>query len=404
MCAYILLLAVMMLEAVRPSVAAVVHQHGIEFRETQAVGNKKTCGGRASALDATTCVAQASGKQGNEIGTSGYESVRAEGRTIEKFEKWGDFVGHSFPPRPAVTPLAGELARRSAGSEPTFTGDGRLTPLSSMTDMKTQSPRIATTFENLRKTNRIALMPFIPAGYPDLATTSALLPALQAGGANLIEVGFPFSDPIADGPTIQAAFTEALKKKLKVSDILSTVASTRAKVTVPLLAMVSYSIVFRYGPERFFANAKAAGFDGLILPDLPPPEAAKTCEKVWAAGLDTVLLVAPTTSPARRQEIADLSSGFVYYLSVSGITGERDALPPDLIANLTELRKMTSTPVCVGFGISKPSHIKQLSGFADGAIVGSAVVKKMTERLSDGANAIAESAGTYTKHLLTEVA
>jgi len=269
--------------------------------------------------------------------------------------------------------------------------------------MKTQSHRIAATFEALRKENRIALMPFIPAGYPTLSTTAALLPALQAGGANLIEIGIPFSDPIADGPTIQAAFTEALKKKLKVSEVLSTVAATRAKVTVPLLAMVSYSIVYKYGPERFFADAAAAGFDGLILPDLPPPEAAKTCEKVWAVGLDTVLLVAPTTAPHRRREITDLCSGFVYYLSVSGITGERDALPEDMTANLAELRKMTRTPVCVGFGISKPSHIKQLSGIADGAIVGSALVKKMTEKLSDGESVIAEAAMAYTKHLLTEI-
>lgn len=270
--------------------------------------------------------------------------------------------------------------------------------------MKTQSPRIAATFEHLRKANRIALMPFIPAGYPDLATTAALLPALQAGGANLIEIGFPFSDPIADGPTIQAAFTEALKKKLKVSEILSTVASRRGHVALPLLAMVSYSIVFKYGPERFFANAKAAGFDGLILPDLPPPEAPATCEKVWKAGLDTVLLVAPTTTPARRREIADLCSGFIYYLSVSGITGERTELPADLAANLTELRKMTETPVCVGFGISKPSHIKQLQGVADGAIVGSAYVKEMTEKLSDGESAIIEAVTSYTKYLLSEMA
>lgn len=268
--------------------------------------------------------------------------------------------------------------------------------------MNTVSPRIAATFEKLRKDNRIALMPFVPAGYPDLSTTAAVLPALEAGGANLIEVGFPFSDPIADGPTIQAAFTQALANKLKVSDVLKMVAATRSKVSVPLVAMVSFSIVYKYGLDRFLTDAAAAGFDGLILPDLPPPEAQRFCEKVWKAGLDTILLVAPTTQPERRREIARLSSGFIYYLSVSGITGERDTLPADLAENVSSLRKMTPVPVCVGFGISKPSHVRQLQPVADGAIVGSALVKQMTERLSDGPAAIADTARTYCESLAAE--
>ncbi len=270
--------------------------------------------------------------------------------------------------------------------------------------MNTVSPLIAATFENLKKQNRIALMPFVPAGYPDLATTAAVLPALEAGGADLIEIGVPFSDPIADGPTIQAAFTKALANKLKVSDVLKTVAGVRANVNVPIIAMVSFSIVYKYGLDRFLTDAKSHGFDGLILPDLPPPEAQRVCEKVWNAGLDTILLVAPTTTTERRKEIAKLSSGFIYYLSVSGITGERDALPLDLSQNLVELRNITDKPVCVGFGISKPSHISQLRDVADGAIVGSALVKKMTERLSDGSEAIADIATTYTRELAAETA
>jgi tryptophan synthase alpha chain len=266
--------------------------------------------------------------------------------------------------------------------------------------MKTVSPRIAETFATLRKQNRIALMPFVPAGYPDLETTAAVLPALEAGGANLIEVGFPFSDPIADGPTIQAAFTAALRNKLKVADVLRTIAGVRDQVTVPIIAMISYSIVFKYGLDRFLTDAKSAGFDGLIVPDLPPPEAQRICDKIWAAGLDTVLLVAPTSDPARRQQIADLSSGFVYYLSVSGITGERATLPPELAAGVAEMRKISPNPVCVGFGISNSSHVKQLHAVADGAIVGSALVKKMTERLSDGPAAIAEAARGYCRQLL----
>ena len=218
------------------------------------------------------------------------------------------------------------------------------------------------TFDALRPAGRIALVPFVPAGYPDLATTVACLPALEAGGASLIEVGFPFSDPIADGPTIQEAFTAALSKKLKIADTLAAVAEARPKVSVPLVSMVSYSIVFRYGLKRFVADIKAAGFDGLILPDLPPPEAQKICDDVRAGGLDTILLVAPTTTPERRAEIARLSSGFVYYLSVSGITGERDQLPADLSDNVRQLKQLTDRPVCVGFGIHLPRHVAQLQG------------------------------------------
>ena len=266
----------------------------------------------------------------------------------------------------------------------------------------TTSPRcsIRQVFAPLRAENRIALMPFIPAGYPDLPTTEAALPALEAAGANLIEVGFPFSDPIADGPVIQESFTVALSKKLKIADVFETVARVRGNVSIPLVSMVSYSIVFRYGVDRFVATAKQAGFDGLILPDLPPPEARAICERVWAGGLDTVLLVAPTTSPQRRAEIAKLSSGFVYYLSVSGITGERDQLPPDLAENVRQMKGLTDRPVCVGFGISKPAHVAQLRGIADGAIVGSALVKRMKGRLNDGPAALAAEVGKLMRELI----
>lgn len=246
-------------------------------------------------------------------------------------------------------------------------------------------------------------MPFLAAGYPDLETTKAALPALERAGASLIEVGFPFSDPIADGPTVQEAFTAALSRKLKVADVFAAVQQARGTVSFPLVSMVSYSIVFRYGVERFVGTAKAAGFDGLILPDLPPPEAQAICEKVWAGGLDTILLVAPTTTPERRREIARLSSGFIYYLSVSGITGERDRLPADLERNLRQMRELTDKPICVGFGISHPRHVRELSDFADGAIVGSGVVRRMKEHLSKGPGAIARAVENYARELLSEV-
>jgi tryptophan synthase alpha chain len=265
------------------------------------------------------------------------------------------------------------------------------------------SRSLSETFAALRRAGRIALMPFIPAGYPDLATTAAALPALASAGGDAIELGFPFSDPIADGPTIQESYTVALSKKLKVADVFDTVASVRSKVAAPIVSMVSYSIVFRYGVDRFVAMSKQAGIDGLILPDLPPPEAESICDRVRAGGLDTVLLVAPTTTPQRRAEIARLSSGFIYYLSVSGITGERAKLPADVAANVRQLKGMTDRPVCVGFGISRPSHVAELQGVADGAIVGSAYVKRMKPHLAEGANALAREVGSLTRELLSAV-
>ncbi len=259
------------------------------------------------------------------------------------------------------------------------------------------------TFEALRARRRIALLPFVPAGYPDLQTTAAALPALEEGGASLIEVGIPFSDPIADGPTIQEAFTAALSKHLKVDEVFAAVASARDRVSLPLVSMVSYSVVFRYGLGRFVAAAKSAGFDGLILPDLPPPEAQRICKQVRSGGLETILLVAPTTTPQRRQEIAELCSGFVYYLSVSGITGERDQLPADLFENAQQLKELTDKPICVGFGISKPRHLAELNGRVDGAIIGTGVVKRMKPLLTAGPARIADELRRYAREMLSEL-
>jgi tryptophan synthase alpha chain len=257
---------------------------------------------------------------------------------------------------------------------------------------------IRTALTAAKQRDGIALMPFLAAGYPDLDTTAASIRSLAGAGATLIEVGFPFSDPIADGPVIQEAFTYALSKKIKVADVFAAVQSTGAPV--PLVAMLSYSIVFRYGVERFARDAKQSGFSGIILPDLPPPEAQKVCDVIRAAGLDNVLLVAPTTPPRRRAEIARSCSGFVYYLSVSGITGERDVLPEDLERNVREIKSVTDCPVCVGFGIHRAQQVAQLRGVADGAIVGSAFVRRVKEHLNDGPDAIARISSDYCRELL----
>lgn len=257
------------------------------------------------------------------------------------------------------------------------------------------------TFWDLRSRGQIGLLPFVPGGYPSLEVTQAVLPALERGGASAIEVGIPFSDPIADGPTIQEAFATALSGNLKLKDLFAAVSAVRSSLRIPLIAMISYSLVYRYGLDRFLVDARSAGFGALIVPDLPPPEAESVCRKVQAAGLETVLLVAPTTSAERREDIARLSSGFVYYMSISGITGAREALPADLERNVRELRGLTQVPVCVGFGVSKPEHVAQLAGFADGAIVGSALVKRMKEHLGSPPGVIAEALETYCRELLS---
>jgi tryptophan synthase alpha chain len=258
---------------------------------------------------------------------------------------------------------------------------------------------IQQTFEQLKADRRIGVLPFVPAAYPDLATTAAVLTALDRAGASAIEVGFPFSDPIADGPIIQAAFTEALARKIKVADILASIKSVSSGLAAPLVAMVSYSIVFRYGTPKFLADIAAAGFKGLIVPDLPPPEAQAVTKLTRSAGLDSVLLIAPTTAPARRREIAELCTGFVYYLSVAGITGERDVLPADVLESIRQIKSITNTPVCVGFGIHRPQQIAELGKVADGAIVGSALVRRMKDQAGKGPAAIAANLAEYVGQL-----
>src|SRR4051794_36020937 len=258
-------------------------------------------------------------------------------------------------------------------------------------------------FGELRSRAQLGLVAFVPAGYPDLETTKAVLPALERGGASVIEVGFAFSDPVADGPTVQEAFNAALLKKVKVGDVFAAIRAARGTISIPMVAMLSYSIVFRYGTERFFNEARASGFDGVIIPDLPPPEAEPICALAQKAGLNITLLISPTTTLQRRKEIASLCTGFIYYLSVSGITGERDKLPADLERNVKQLKELSDRPVCVGFGVSKPEHMAQLAGLADGGIVGSGIVKRMKQHEGEGAREIAKAVEEYCRELLSKV-
>lgn len=239
--------------------------------------------------------------------------------------------------------------------------------------------RIAETFRSLKAEGRMAFMPFIACGDPDMATTVALLRELAARGVDLIEVGFPYSDPIADGPVIQASYTRALNKGLHVTDIFAGIRElTRSGEKLPpLVAMVAYAIVFRNGPDAFLKHAADAGFSGLIIPDLPGDEAGDLKDQAHAHGLDLIQLVAPTTPPQRVERILKSASGFVYCISVAGTTGVRSELPPELSEQLKWLRTKTDLPLAVGFGISRPEQVDTLRGLADGVIVGSAVVKQL---------------------------
>lgn len=240
----------------------------------------------------------------------------------------------------------------------------------------TTASRIAATFARLKSAGQLAFMPFITAGDPAVSTTLAVIEELGRRGVDLIEVGFPYSDPIADGPVIQASYTRALNNKLKVDDIFNGVASLKTAELPPLVAMVSYALLFRRGVEAFMKRAAEAGFAGLIIPDLPADEATDVAQLAQAHGMDLVQLIAPTTPRDRATRILKAASGFVYCISIAGTTGVREGLPPELTEQLAWLRTQTSLPLAVGFGISRPEQVDVLRKVADGVIVGSAIVRK----------------------------
>lgn len=262
--------------------------------------------------------------------------------------------------------------------------------------------RISESFQNAVNSERMAFMPFITAGDPSTQTTSAVLKGLRDAGVDLIELGFPYSDPIADGPVIQASYTRALNAGITVEAIFDMMESLREERLPPTLAMVSFAMIFRYGTEKFVARAAEAGFSGLIVPDLPADEAQDVAALTQSQGLDLVQLIAPTTTMARTQEILDASGGFVYCVSVAGTTGVRKELPPELIQQLTQLRCSTQLPLAVGFGISGPDQVAALGGVADGVIVGSAIVRIMAEAPSP----VAASAAVcdFAKTMMSAVA
>ncbi len=257
------------------------------------------------------------------------------------------------------------------------------------------------TFADLRSAGKQALLPFLTAGYPDMATTRTLMDDFESRGARICELGIPFSDPIADGPTIQASYTAALDDGVTCEAIFDMVRQYRAAGgQMALVAMGSYSIVFRHGAAAYLAEAKSAGFDGVIIPDLPMEEAGPMESLAAEAGLCNILLIAPTTPAGRRLEIARQSQGFIYYISVSGTTGERDKLPDETIAAVAEFGKHTDTPVCVGFGISNADTVATVCNVADGAIVGSAIIHRITDAMDLPREELVAKVGAFVGELL----
>jgi tryptophan synthase alpha chain len=235
--------------------------------------------------------------------------------------------------------------------------------------------RIESTFAALKESGKTALIPFITAGDPDQQTTVELLLTLVDSGADLIELGVPFSDPMADGPTIQAASERALEAGMSLSGVLQIVTDVRRKSEIPLVLMGYYNPIYRYGIERFAKDATKAGVDALLLVDLPPEEAGEISSVTKAAGLSLITLLAPTTPRQRMEKLAAAAEGYLYYVSMTGVTGARKISPEDIKVAVEELRAMTSVPVGVGFGITTAADAAAVGAFADGVVVGSALVK-----------------------------
>ncbi len=241
--------------------------------------------------------------------------------------------------------------------------------------------RITETFEKLRREGRKAFIPYITAGDPDLATTEDLVLALDAAGADIIELGVPFSDPMADGPVIQRASERALKNPIGVEEILDLVARIRTKSDIPIVLFTYFNPLLRLGPAG--EALRRAGVDGVLITDLIPEEAEGFVAEMRAAGVDTVFLVAPTSTDERIRLIAGMSRGFIYVVARTGVTGVRENVSDDVKGIVERVRRLSDLPVAVGFGVSKPEHVRGVWDYADGAVVGSRLVLEIENSLGD---------------------
>lgn len=262
--------------------------------------------------------------------------------------------------------------------------------------------RIAARFAQLQAEGRAALMPYLMLGYPQANSTVALATALQAAGADLFELGVPFSDPLADGATIQRASERALANGIRVPDCIQAIRMMRQQgVHVPIVPMGYYNPFLQYGFERFCADVAEAGGDGLIIPDLPPEEASEARQACQTHGLDLIMFVAPTSTDERIKQAAELASGFIYCVALTGVTGARSAIWSGLPEFLQRVRQFTNLPLVVGFGISNPDHVRQVTQHAAGAIVASALINTIDQA---PAEAMVETAAQFVQHLRTGLA
>lgn len=243
--------------------------------------------------------------------------------------------------------------------------------------------RIDKKFKELKAADKKAFIAFITAGYPNLTVTEKLILEFSRIGVDIIELGVPFSDPMADGPIIQQASKTALEKGVNLDNIFGMVKECRPKTDIPICLMTYYNLVFRYGEKRFTDKAKLSGVDGVIIPDLIPEEAKSFIKCARADNLSTVFFLAPTSTKERMKLVSSVSTGFIYYVSLTGVTGPRESLPEDCIKNINLIKQNTKKPVCVGFGISTSGQIKEINKNADGVIIGSSIVAKIKENISN---------------------
>lgn len=239
--------------------------------------------------------------------------------------------------------------------------------------------RIEKTFKELKKKGRKAFIPYIMAGDPSLDKTKETVLLLEECGADIVELGVPFSDPLADGPTIQRASERALKNGVTLRKVISHVKDIRQTTRIPIVLMTYFNPVFKYGVENFIKNAKIAGVDGVIIPDLPPDEAKDFIKLSREAALDTIFLLAPTSTEDRIKKVIKVSKGFIYYVSITGITGTTLLLDGSMEVLISKIKRYTDKPVAVGFGVSTPEEASAVARVSDGVIVGSAIVKKLYE-------------------------
>ncbi len=258
--------------------------------------------------------------------------------------------------------------------------------------------RIDKKFKELKRRRRKAFIPFLTVGYPNIATTERLVLEFEKNGADIVELGVPFSDPIADGPVIQMSSYQALRKGVTLKKVLKLVQALRKKTDISLAAMTYYNPILSYNPARFIKDAVRAGLDAVIIPDLPPEEEEKFTSEARRKGLHVIFFIAPTTGASRIRYIAGRARGFIYFVSLTGVTGTRKRLSGELKSQLEAVKRAAGRiPVCAGFGVSTTGHTRFIASLCDGVIVGSAIIKKISANLSRPG--LVKALGSFVKKL-----